>query len=121
MSKFIYCSNCGQKLPIIRKALKNYGRIIDLIDPHECLEEPADLDLTPTEVPVKEKIEGKFVQKLNNLKPSQVNTADLRDRRKEPEVKTSAPASIIQQTKNLMNFSDSENKLEGGLKEVDNE
>lgn len=113
MPKFIYCSNCGTKLTIIRKALKGYGRIIELIDPHECPEEPLDLDLTPTEVPVNKETDGKFVEKLNNLRPSQVNTADLRDRRKESDIKTSAPASVIQQTKNLMNFSEPENKPEG--------
>lgn len=113
MSKSVYCSNCGTKIPIIRKALKGYGRIIELIDPHECLDEPIDLDLTPTEVPIKQNREGKFVQKLNNLRPSQVNTADLKDRRKEADVKTSAPASIIQQTTNRMNFSEPENKPNG--------
>lgn len=113
MSKFIYCSECGTKLTITRKALKGYGRIIDLVSPHECLDEPIDLDLTPTEVPIKKDTDGKFVQKLNNLRPSQVNIVDLRDRRKESEVKSSAPASILEQTKNLMNFSVPENPVNG--------
>lgn len=103
MAKFIYCSECGTKLHIIRKALKGYGRIIDLVDPHKCPDEPIDLDLTPTEVPVKKKVEGKFVEKLNNLRPSQVNTADLRDRRKESDVKTSAPASVLNQLSQIPN------------------
>lgn len=109
MSKFIFCSECGQKLPIIRKALKGYGRIIDLINPHECLDKPVDLDLTPTEVPIKKEVEGKFVQKLNDLRPSKID-ADLHDRRKESEVKTSAPASVLDQLKGMQN-SRPENEL----------
>lgn len=120
MSKFIYCSECGQKLPIIHKALKGYGRIIDLVSPHECLDEPTDLDLTPTEVPIKKDIEGKFVQKLNDLRPPRASTADLRDRRKEPEVKTSAPASVLNQIKNIHNSSP-ENDLGEGPEGSENE
>lgn len=112
MAKFIYCSECGTKLPIIRKALKGYGRIIELILPHECPNEPVDLDLTPTEIPVKKEFEGKFVKNLNNLRPSQVSTADLRDRRKESDVKTSAPASVLNQLSQMQN-SEPENKSEG--------
>lgn len=100
MPKHVYCSNCGTRLEITRKALKDYGRIIDLIEAHECPDEPVDLDLSPSEVPIKKEVEGKFVQKLNDLKQSpQVSTMDLRDRRKESEVKTTAPASIIEQMK----------------------
>lgn len=112
MPKQIYCSECGTKLYIKKKAIIGYGRIIGLVDPHECLEEPIELDLTPTEIPIKQSVK-KFVQKLNKLKPSQIKTADLQDRRSESNVKTSAPASIIQQTKNLMNFSAPENYLNG--------
>lgn len=95
MTKPIYCSECGQKLFIVHKALKYYGRIIDLVNPHVCSDTPIELDLTPTEIPTKS--DGKFVKKLNDLRPSQVNTADLRDRRKESDVKTSVPASILDQ------------------------
>ena len=99
MTKVVYCSNCGQRLEITRKALKGYGRIIELIPPHTCSEEPQDLDLTPVEIPTKS--EGKFVQNLDNLRPSAVSTADLRDRRPSQDVKTSAPASLLDQVKNL--------------------
>ena len=103
MSKHVYCSNCGTRLEVTRKALKGYGRIIDLINPHECLDEPVDLNLSPSEVPVKKGVEGKFVEKLNDLtQPPQVSTMDLRDRRKETEVKTTAPASIIEQMKSAV-------------------
>ena len=103
MPKYVYCSNCGTRLEITRKALKGYGRIIDLINPHVCPDEPVDLDLSPSEVPVRKEVEGKFVEKLNDLRqPPQVSTLDLRDKRKESEVKTTAPASIIEQMKSAV-------------------
>ena len=103
--KVVYCSECGTKLNITRKALKGYCTIIDLIPPHECPEEPIDLDLTPQEVPVDTRAgEGKFVKNLNDLslRPS-VSTLDLRDRRKEVDIKSSAPSSVIQQMKQMQN------------------
>lgn len=113
MSKSVYCSECGMKLNITKKALKGYGLIINLVEPHECLNVPVELDLTPSEIPIGKEAGGKFVQNLNKLRPSQVNqTNDLRDRRKDPDIKTSAPPSIIQQTKNLMNSSEPENSIE---------
>jgi len=100
MAKFIYCSQCGLKSTVTRKAIPGYGRIIDLIDPHECLEEPTELDLTPTEVPTNPDIDRKFVENLNGLeRPSAVSTFDLRDRRQESEVKTTAPISVLEQVK----------------------
>lgn len=98
MNKFVYCSHCGMKIQVFKKAIRHYGRIINLIEPHECTAESVEFDLEPTEIPVKEP-DGKFVQKLNNLRPSQVNQSDLRDRRAEPEVKSSAPTSVIQRMK----------------------
>jgi len=103
MSKIVYCSSCGQRLEITRKALKGYGRIIELIPPHICSEEPQDLDLTPIEIPTKEP-KGKFVQNLNDLRPSNpmsISTADLRDRRITQDVKSSAPASLLDQVKSF--------------------
>jgi len=115
--KTVYCAQCGTRLEVFRKALKGYGRIIDLIQPHKCPEEPIELDLTPTEIPVKSP-EGKFVQNLDILRPSNtpsVSTADFRDRR--TEVKSTAPASLLDQIK-LQNPSIPENDIssepEGG-------
>lgn len=102
MAKIVYCSNCGQRLEVTRKALKGYGRIIELIPPHECSEEPQELDLTPIEIP--KKVGGKFVQNLNELRPANlgsVSTMDLRDRRATQDVKSTAPASLLTQVKNL--------------------
>lgn len=110
MAKPVYCSECGMKLPITLKALKGYGRIISLVDPHECAEEPVPLDLTPDEVPVEDyKGDRKFVQNLNDLPightvaRGQLSTADLRDRRPPDQVISTAPASIIQQMKSAIN------------------
>lgn len=106
MAKVVYCSNCGAKLPRYRKAVKGLGKIIDIVDPHVCTEEPMPLDLTISEVvEYTEEPTGKFVEKLNDLKPSgmlgSVSTADLRDRRPSAQVKTSAPESVLDQIKNM--------------------
>lgn len=99
MAKFIYCSQCGLKSNVVRKAIAGYGRIIDLVDPHVCLEEPANLDLTPTEVP-RETGNREFVKNLNGLeKPGEVSTFDLRDRRVETDVKSTAPISVLDHVK----------------------
>ena len=99
MPKCVYCSECGTKLQVSKKALKGYARIIDLISPHECLENPIEIDITPCDLP--KELSGKFVQNLNNLKPSQVSRIDLRDRRKDADIKTSAPADLINQMKHM--------------------
>jgi hypothetical protein len=96
------------KIAVVRKAMPNYGRIIDLINPHECLDEPAELDLGPeTEIVAFDQEEGekKFVKKLNELKstPGAVSTMDLRDRRKEPDIKSSAPASLVDSIQSMQN------------------
>ena len=114
--KIIYCSVCGTPLPVIRKAVKAYGRIVDIIDPHECVDSPVPFDLDPLIVPeFTEETEEKrkFVQNLDNLRPSTVSTADLRDRRKEQDVKSSAPSSLVDSIKDLMPSSP-EHKLTNG-------
>ena len=100
MAKIVYCSNCGKRLEITRKALKGYGRIIDLVPPHECSEEPQELDLTPIDIPTKG-ADGKFVQNLDNLKVPSVSTADLRDRRPSQDIKSTAPTSLVHQMGNM--------------------
>lgn len=69
--KCIYCAKCGTRLTLTRKALPKYGRIINLVKPHECPDEPVEFDLSPVDVPtfaepVKEG-DDKFVQNLNRL------------------------------------------------------
>jgi len=100
MAKIVLCSECGTRLSIIPKAIKDYGVIVHLVPPHECPDEPIDLDLQPQEIP---RAKGKFVENLNNLRPPlnpSISTMDLRDRRTEKsEVKTTAPASILEHIK----------------------
>jgi hypothetical protein len=104
MSKFVYCENCGRKLTISRKALPQYARIIDLVEYHECYDEPVDIDLTPTTIPVVGEKKEKFVKKLNDLRPSAIKM-DLRDRRPVEQVKqaSTAPSSVLDQIQSMQN------------------
>lgn len=118
--KHVYCSNCGLRLTIIRKALPKYGRIINLIEPHECLDEPVEFDLSPVDVPAftgsSGDDKGKFDQKLNDLnkvphdlhlRPFRDNghIDDLGDRRGAENVKSesssSAPRSLLDGIKSM--------------------
>ena len=107
--KCVYCSNCGLRLAIIRKALPKYGRIIDLIEPHKCLDEPVEFDLTPIDVSVPSVDSGSknaFVQKLNELQPSSIGTENLTDRRKTEDIKgdsSSAPRTLLDNIKSMHN------------------
>jgi hypothetical protein len=102
MSKLVFCGNCGKRLTITRKALPKIGRIIDIVEYHECYDEPVELDLEPLDVPIPAKhIEGKekFVQKLNDLSSPPSNDYNLKDRRPQDQVKSTAPPSLINQLK----------------------
>jgi len=106
MSKLTYCSNCGLRLSVYIKALPNYGRIVNLIPPHECTEEPVEFDLTPLDVPRFQPDEknNKFVKKLNELASKLPNTdSDLRDRRPSDQVKSTAPESLLDNIKDMPN------------------
>lgn len=117
MSKLVYCANCGTRLQIMRKALPKYARIIDLVEYHECPDEPVPFDLTPEEVPVfAPEIKGekaKFVQKLNDLSPQSIigamSSVDMRDRRNaadlRSEISSTAPKGLIKNLLNLPNSS----------------
>ena len=96
MSKFVYCSECGTKLMIKRKALKGYARIIDLIDPHICSEEVKELDLTPVEEPSIYDGEKKFESGISTLTAKNLS---LSDRREKADIKTTAPSSLLEMIK----------------------
>ncbi len=111
MTRRFYCANCGKVLNVTRKALPKYATIIDVVDVHECSEEPVDFDLSPIQdTPLPDNKKQKFVQKINELNPLQpkgifgsISTADLGDRRFEKPaekyldkpVKSTAPESIF--------------------------
>jgi len=105
--KVVYCANCGKRLNVKRKALPAYGKIIDIVEYHECSDEPAEIDLTPVDIPRFNEVEGrnKFVQKLNDLpQPTpnigQISTDELKDRR--PATST-APRSLLEQVRSMSN------------------
>jgi hypothetical protein len=110
--KFVYCANCGKRLNIKRKGLKKYAAIIDIVEYHEC-GEMVEFDLKPVDIPTFTEVEGKnkFVKKLNKLQPSpnigSISTGTLKDRRFESEEKqekkSSAPDSVQQMLKTMMN------------------
>ena len=108
MAKIYYCSNCGMRLEVYRKAMPKYGRILELVTPHECTEEPVEFDLTPLDspMPVPEEGDNKFVKKLNDLSPppSLVPNPDdgLKDRRPPDQVKSSAPESLLSRMKGML-------------------
>lgn len=104
---FVYCSKCGTRSPLIPKAIKSMGRVIDLVEPHECVDPPLEFDLKPLPVPsFIQEPKGKFVENLNQLKPKGLGmqgTGDLRDRRRPEFTKSLAPQSILDEIKNLQN------------------
>lgn len=114
MPKVVYCANCGTRLNVKRKALPKYGKIIDIVEYHECTDEPVPFDLTPVDVPqfVEKDGKNKFVQNLNDLQPEPSiekleQLGGLRDRRKEEDVKSetnsTAPPSLIQNLRSMTN------------------
>lgn len=117
MPKFVFCANCGLRLSLTRKALPKFGKIIDLVDYHECLDEPVELDLTPIDMvtPAMEEDKGhdQFVQKLNELSPPskpthfEAETVELSDKRPADQVKSdaksSAPVTLLDSMKSVSN------------------
>jgi hypothetical protein len=108
--KTAYCAACGKQLQVFRKALPSHSRIIDVVEWHECLDEPLNLDLEPlTTVPLHTgkmvERKDKFVQKLNDLPAPSLLTSNntLKDRRPADQVKSTAPASIFESFKSLNN------------------
>ena len=95
--KSIYCANCGMQLPLFRKALPHYMRIIDMVEPHICLDEPVEFDLTPVDIPTMTIGEDNmFVQKLNELPIPSGRGGDLRSKEHvRDEIKSTAPGGVL--------------------------
>ena len=93
----VYCSQCGKKIQVFRKALPQYSRIIDMIQPHFC-EELAEIewDLTPFPIPANAaSLKGdKFNDKLDETLPK---VKDLGDRRPVEFVKPALGDKIREQ------------------------
>ena len=131
MPKHIYCAACGQELLATRIAVKKLNKIIDVVEPHNCLENVAELkedEPKPEIVPIsKDRPPNlnalfdsfKFVKNINNLSPKDPRQSDIdldqaerlgtTDRRKETkdksDIKTTAPTAILNQMKGMMNTS----------------
>lgn len=73
--KQVYCSQCGLKIPVVRKALPQYSCIIEVIQPHECGEvAEIEWDLKPFPIPpnVNTVKDDKFIQKLDETLPNKL-------------------------------------------------
>ena len=96
--KSVFCSQCGQELPITRKALPSYNRVVDLINPHVC-GEVVEINWEKSPLPTVSN-EKEFVKKLNGLEPKQrENLRDLREISHEPVMST--PENILRHLKNI--------------------
>jgi len=103
--KTVYCANCGKRLNIKRKALPNYGKIIDIVEYHKCLDEPAEIDLTPVDIPAFDESgdNNKFVQKLNNLPHKAINQLSTNNFKDQRSTSSTAPRSLLTQLKTIPN------------------
>ena len=125
----LYCANCGTPLHYARKAIKNLGIIVDLVDYHECAETPIPFDVSAfPDAAAFKPVEGKdkFVKSLNELvrrplnkestgqspeafftkkRPMMVGTDDLKDRRFEQDEKpkSTAPSAVLDQIRQMSN------------------
>ena len=120
--KVVYCSKCGTRLAITRKALPKYGKIINIINPHECPDEPVELNLTPIDIPIPSATgegENTFVHNLNKLQSLSTDTDNLMDRRKAENIKgesSSAPRTLLDNIQSMHNtapVNDVRNEPEG--------
>jgi hypothetical protein len=100
--KFIYCTQCNFKSPVIRKAMPKYATIIDVVEPHECSKELWPLDLTETPLTKfvdRQRDKGISEEHKKNYGPnpegSTLFNRDLKDRRDEPKQVTTAPGGIL--------------------------
>lgn len=106
MSKQFFCANCGTQLTLTRKALPKFGRIVDLIEYHECLEDPIELDLTPVDnPPIVDEEKRAFADSLEDLQSKavvgQLGTDNFKDRRPSEQVKSTAPGDLLSQMQSM--------------------
>ena len=112
MARQFYCSKCGINLKCTRKALKNKMLILDLIDPHECIE-GHDHNLKDADRPVDARLDFNNSQASKEEVRQQAGLTNLqytdrRDpkfRRQESEQVSSAPPGILNTIKGARNDS----------------
>jgi len=110
--KIVFCANCGTRLSIMRKAMPKYGKIIDIVEYHECPDEPVKIDLEPVDIStfVESENKNQFVQQLNDLQPPSILGSigsDLKDKRKTEDIKgpnlSSAPSGLSDLINSMQN------------------
>lgn len=122
MPKQFFCSYCGLPLTYSRKALKNKGMIMNLIDPHECdeshMENIVDADkptrkaVTPVDFTEVASEEKKALINPNNA--FDLGPGDKRDKKDlHPSFTSSAPSS----TREMIKDSDGTSEPEGNLED----
>lgn len=100
-SKFIFCSRCNTRLPIIKTVAKKYSQIMDTVEPHICPDVPIDLStyFDPVTVPSPTK---EIVQKSDNLRYPPLGIGDRRpSEHLRKEITSSAPPSLINQVRSM--------------------
>lgn len=101
------CGNCGQSLNVKPTAIPGAGKIVNIVDYHECLEEPLPLDIEPVEIPTISVEKQGFTETIRSLNPSavqgSVSTLELRDRRAPEQIKSTAPDSLLGQMNSFGN------------------
>jgi len=108
MAKKYYCSLCGAELTYSCKAVKGKGLIMNLIAPHEC--EGFSIALNPDGKPTAEEVIN-AARPLGTLKKDSEKSdaphslhlkyGEFDDKR--DGIKSTAPASLINNMKNLTN------------------
>lgn len=98
MAKQYYCSYCGTKLIVTRKALPNKGYIIELVEPHDCDERNVE-NITDAAKPVSPDI--REMQIMSKVPPPEDEdnfpTPEFRDRRDKKDIKSTAPFNVLTQ------------------------
>lgn len=102
-----YCSSCGCELVRTRQAIPGKGKIIDLIEPHECCgfayKAKEDEDERPTVLDIIDSLKPigpvRVVSNGKNEEGRYNEPGDLRDSKHEP--KSSAPKNLLRSMENL--------------------
>jgi hypothetical protein len=124
--KHLYCAQCGLELLHTRVVIRNQGRIIDVVEPHNCPETTTDIPTddkpTPSEIVPKDRAQPpnvsamfkafKFVKNIDNLSPKdprhtemddldEVNYGDRRPEKHKKPITSTAPRSILDEVKKM--------------------
>lgn len=107
MARHNFCSKCGMKLSLRLKALPHKNLVVQLVDPHECLESDEFLsnitDSDSSAIPMADKPITED-QEPDPLSTFFNGSGEPGDKRKEDQLrKTTAPKGLISTFDNLTN------------------